>query len=244
MTLRRCTTSIRVITGSRLHAFETNNDSSDVNDYLKDLDVVENNDTVHMDNTSSNSNVVSSSSSSFFNPFQYDATSVRLNSDRIRTMSTVQPPPTMNDTTTTTTTTTSTGITSDTRTTFIAASTSATTTTSSSPWKSNTNTNNYNRISLRSITMKQIMNEMINTVPDYDKVRDILQRNKDFLLEILEDDWAVPDDNHNNIYQNCTNRMERYEAFQRNMNERILMAQNPSVQQILKIYTDFILSHQ
>jgi hypothetical protein len=101
-----------------------------------------------------------------------------------------------------------------------------------------------NRISLRALTMKQIMNEMINTIPDYDKIRDILHTNQDFLLEVLEDDLAVQEENNNSIYQNCTNRFERYVAFQSNMKERIAMAQNPSVQQILKIYTDFIMSHQ
>jgi hypothetical protein len=168
------------------------------------------------DNTSS-SNVVSS-----FNPFQYDASSVRMNSDRIRTMSTIQPQN------------------SDDHPTFIAAPIS----TATNP-KSN---NNSHRISIRALTMKQIMNEMINTIPDYDKVRDILQTNREFLLEVLEDDRAVQDDSsstsNNNIYQNCTNRLERYIAFQSNMKERIQSAQNPSVKTILILYTEFVMSHQ
>jgi hypothetical protein len=105
-----------------------------------------------------------------------------------------------------------------------------------------TNTKHDNRISIRAITMKQIMNEMINTVPDYDKVRHILQINKDFLLEVLEDDLAVQEED--SIYLNCTNRYQRYVAFQSHMNERIRMAQNPSVQQILMCYHDFVMSHQ
>jgi hypothetical protein len=198
--------------GKLLASEDNSNVDNDTVSFTDDND----SNSISPDNTSS-SNVVSS-----FNPFQYDASSVRMNSDRIRTMSTIQPQN------------------SDSHPTFIAAPIS----TATNP-KSN---NNSHRISIRALTMKQIMNEMINTVPDYDKVREILQTNREFLLEVLEDDQAVQEDSsstsNSNIYQNCTNRLERYIAFQSNMKERIQSAQNPSVKTILILYTDFIMSHQ
>jgi hypothetical protein len=118
-----------------------------------------------------------------------------------------------------------------------------TTTTTMMSTDRNNIANNNHIISLRSIQMKQIMNEMLNAVPDGDKINTILLNNQEFLLEPLNDDHAVQDD-IDSIYTKCKNRFERFQTFQQTMNERILKVNDQSVKFVLTIYKDFILSQQ
>ena len=218
--------------GCRLQASDDDDDGDYTVSSFNDDD--SNTNRANDDDDDDSKNVVVVVPVSSFNPFQYDATSVRMNSDRIRTMSAIQ----KNNNTT-----------NDDNPTIMTPAPSYTSSTRQSSMNNsnnNNNNNNNNRISLRALTMKQIMNEMINTVPDYDKIRTILHTHQDFLLELLEDDMVVQeqedatniDPNHNG-----THRTQRYRAFQSNMQERIDMAQNPSVKQILMLYTEFVMSH-
>ena len=218
--------------GCRLQASDDDDDGDYTVSSFNDDD--SNTNRANDDDDDDSKNVVVVVPVSSFNPFQYDATSVRMNSDRIRTMSAIQ----KNNNTTN----------DDNPTIMTPAPTYTSSTRQSSMNKSNNNNNNNNnnRISLRALTMKQIMNEMINTVPDYDKIRTILHTHQDFLLELLEDDMAVQEqEDATNIdpNHNATHRTQRYRAFQSNMQERIDMAQNPSVKQILMLYTEFVMSH-
>jgi hypothetical protein len=156
-----------------------------------------------------------------FNPFQYDASTVRVNLNDERATSKLL-------------STVSSGTTIDSSSTTL---TSPRTTTLSSK---NKNSNN-NIISLRSTQMKLIMNELMNVAPDEEKIRTILKDHVDFLLEPLDDEKAVQD--INSIYTNCKNRKERYATFEKSMSERInTAATHPSVKQILTLYRDFIMS--
>ena len=93
--------------------------------------------------------------------------------------------------------------------------------------------------------MKQIMNDMIHAVPDYDRVHSILQTNREFLLEPLEDDdtTAMEEEEEHHSTPN-DQRQQRYTTFSVELQSRIRRARNPSVQQILRQYHDFVMSHQ
>jgi hypothetical protein len=188
--------------------------------------------------TSEDGNTASSSSSSSsssvpFNPFQYDATSVRMNRDRIQRMSNLQQQQQHhhnnhgrhdgNDT-----------LNHD-----VPTVSNTGTTKSYTLHHHHLHPDSY-QISLRELTMKQIMNDMIHAVPDYDRVHSILQTNREFLLEPLEDDdtMAMEHSTPNDP------RRQRYAAFSVELQSRIRRARNPSVQQILRQYHDFVMSHQ
>jgi hypothetical protein len=111
-----------------------------------------------------------------------------------------------------------------------------------SPWRSNERSTTNNIISLRSTRMKQITDEMLNSLPDRDKILNILQSNKDFILEPLEDAMAVQD--VDSIYIHCTSRTERYRVFEQSMMDRLNSVRNESVRQVLTALKGFVLSHE
>jgi hypothetical protein len=98
------------------------------------------------------------------------------------------------------------------------------------------------QISLRKTTMQALINKLLDTVRDPDQLQEILQDNRDFLLETIEEKDAVLDDD--SVYTYNMSRAERYEAYRNVMQERMSTAKNPAVKQVLTALYDFVSSHE
>jgi hypothetical protein len=98
------------------------------------------------------------------------------------------------------------------------------------------------QISLRKTTMQALINELLDTVRDPEKLQAILQANQDFLLETIEEKDAVLDDD--SVYTFNMSRAERYQAYRNVMEERMSTAKNPAVKQVLTALYDFVTSHE
>jgi hypothetical protein len=96
-----------------------------------------------------------------------------------------------------------------------------------------------NVVSLRQNRMQQLMSELLNAAPNENLMRSILQENKEFLLEPLEDKDAVQD--VDSIYLQCKNRQERFRAYERAMEQRLAKATNPTAQLVLTAMKEFVL---
>ena len=89
--------------------------------------------------------------------------------------------------------------------------------------------------------MQQVVNELLNVVdqpPEF--TRAILEQNTEFLLEPLEDNQAVLDPD--SIYTSGMTRNERYDTYEKSMQERLDSAKKPSVKKVLTALKDFVLS--
>jgi hypothetical protein len=101
---------------------------------------------------------------------------------------------------------------------------------------------NPNIISLRKTAMQALTYEMLDSVQDPERMQTMLQDNRDFLLETLEDKDAVLDPD--SVYTYEMSRAERYQAYRNTMEERMSTAKNPAVQQVLTALYDFVTSHE
>jgi hypothetical protein len=100
-----------------------------------------------------------------------------------------------------------------------------------------------NIVSLRRTQMQALTNSMLNAVPfAKETLLLILQENKEFLLEPLENDFAVQE--NDSIYLSCANRNERYRAFADSMESRLLKVRDPSVRLVLQTMKDFVLEFE
>jgi hypothetical protein len=100
-----------------------------------------------------------------------------------------------------------------------------------------------NIVSLRRTQMQTLTNSMLNAVPfEKEKLLAILQENKQFLLDPLENDLAVQE--NDSIYLECANRTERYRAFGGSMDSRLLKVRDPSVRLVLQTMRDFVLEFE
>jgi hypothetical protein len=98
------------------------------------------------------------------------------------------------------------------------------------------------QISLRKTTMQALINELLDTVRDPEQLQAILQANRDFLLETIEEKDAVLDSD--SVYSFSMSRAERYQAYRNVMEERMSTAKNPAVKQVLTALYDFVTSHE
>jgi hypothetical protein len=98
------------------------------------------------------------------------------------------------------------------------------------------------QISLRKTTMQALINELLDTVQDPEQMQAILQANRDFLLETIEEKEAVLDSD--SVYTFNMSRAERYQAYRNVMQERLSTAKNPAVRQVLTALYDFVTSHE
>jgi hypothetical protein len=98
------------------------------------------------------------------------------------------------------------------------------------------------QISLRKTDYQALTNELLNMVQDPEQVQVILQANREFLLEPLEDDDAYLDPD--SVYTANMSRAERYQAYRTTMEKRLATAKNPSVRQVLTALFDFVMSHE
>jgi hypothetical protein len=102
-----------------------------------------------------------------------------------------------------------------------------------------------NQISLRKTRMQQIVNELLNVVDDENRTRAILDESATFLLEPLEcSDVLLDPDDYSKMYHANMTRDERYAAYERSMQERLLVAKHKSVRNVLTALRDYVLSHR
>jgi hypothetical protein len=107
----------------------------------------------------------------------------------------------------------------------------------------NSSMDNYAlQISLRKTNMQALINELLDTVRDPEQLQAILQANREFLLEPIEEKDAVLDSD--SVYTFNMSRAERYQAYRNVMEERMSTAKNPAVKQVLSALYDFVTSHE
>jgi hypothetical protein len=97
-------------------------------------------------------------------------------------------------------------------------------------------------ISLRQQRMKEITTDLLATGGNVEAMQQILQDNRDFLIEPLEDKNCVLDESMAEIYHNCYTTEDRYRAYERTMTTRISNARNRDVKQLLTLMKDYVLS--
>lgn len=98
-------------------------------------------------------------------------------------------------------------------------------------------------ISLRQTQLQQLMGDLLNCNRDAESMREILENNKDFLLEPLEDsENAVVD--VDSIYSPEMSRQERYQAYRENVQGRVQKASNPQSRLILQTMMDYVLQFE
>ena len=121
--------------------------------------------------------------------------------------------------------------------------------------KKNSNTINplitsNNKISLRQLRMKEVMNTLLQKVSlDEDEktanekiLLFILNEHSELILEPLVDDNAVMDED--SIYDPGMTKDERFERYDTVMNQRIDKATNKSVRKILTLMKEFVSSYR
>jgi hypothetical protein len=97
-----------------------------------------------------------------------------------------------------------------------------------------------NQFSLRKARMQEIVSQLLDSSNQPEVMKTILQQNKDFLLEPLEDDQAVlePD----SIYRAGMDKNERYQTYEASMKERIEKARNSATKTVLTALMDYVIS--
>jgi hypothetical protein len=94
---------------------------------------------------------------------------------------------------------------------------------------------------LRETQMGDVLNQLLASVNDDQQLQSVLASNREFLLELLDDDDGTA---MTMLYRDSTSRADRYRAFANTMTNRIGRARNPDVQRVLTAYRDFVLQHE
>jgi hypothetical protein len=107
-----------------------------------------------------------------------------------------------------------------------------------------TTTPQYNEriISLRQTRMQQLLSDLLATGGNHKEMQKILQDNREFILEPLDDDGCVYDDDMAKLYAGCQSRAQRYRAYEESISKRIEIARNSEVKRLLTVMKDFVLS--
>jgi len=87
--------------------------------------------------------------------------------------------------------------------------------------------------------MEELTSDLIEVVDDEEMTLELLEKNKDFLLEPLENDEAILQ--VGSIYSASMSREERYETYKKSMEERIAQARSRSVRSLLKSMRDYVI---
>lgn len=97
------------------------------------------------------------------------------------------------------------------------------------------------KYSLRQVTLKQIMSELISACNSEKEMRDILNRNEKFLMEQFDelDSFLEAD----SIFTSTMDRYQRFDQYKVVMGERIANAKSESVKKTLLCMTKFVLEH-
>lgn len=96
-------------------------------------------------------------------------------------------------------------------------------------------------INPRKSRMTVITSELMRQ-SDVETMQDILQENKDFLLEPLENNDAFLD--ADSIYASSMTRDERYSAYRNSMQDRLSKSKSPQARMVLTAMMEFILSYE
>lgn len=99
-------------------------------------------------------------------------------------------------------------------------------------------------ISLRQLQMKEITSNLLALAggDSKDQIKKLLEENREFLLEPLEESSAVLE--ADSIYKPNMDRSERYNVYRQSMEERIEKANIASVRQVLISLKDYVLQFQ
>lgn len=88
--------------------------------------------------------------------------------------------------------------------------------------------------------MQEIVNQLLDSSDQPETLQSILQQNKEFLLEPLEDDQAVLE--LDSIYRAGMSRNERYQTYEESMKERMERARNSATKTVLTALMEFVMS--
>ncbi len=95
--------------------------------------------------------------------------------------------------------------------------------------------------SLRQVTLKQLMSDLMSVSHSEDEMKGILQQNEKFLMEQFDDLDSFLE--AESIFNSTMNRFQRFDHYKVVMEERIAKAKTDSVKKILRCMTKFVLDH-
>jgi hypothetical protein len=99
-----------------------------------------------------------------------------------------------------------------------------------------------NQILIRKTHMLELTQELMRNITDDAKMQEIIENSRDFLLDPLENEFAVVDPD--SIYEPGMTRAARYSRYRETMNDRIRNATNGSVKKMLQMMKDYVLNFE
>lgn len=99
-----------------------------------------------------------------------------------------------------------------------------------------------NQILMRKTHMLELTQEIMRNIHDDTKIQEIIANSRDFLLDPLENEFAVVDPD--SIYEPGMTRAERYIRYRETMDDRIRNAKNGSVKKMLQMMKDYVLNFE
>jgi hypothetical protein len=97
-------------------------------------------------------------------------------------------------------------------------------------------------ILMRQTQMQELTQAIMDNIKDDEKLQELMENSKDFLLEPLESDFAVLDPD--SIYEPGMNRTERYAKYRDTMEERIGKASRGPLRKLLVTMRDYVLQFE
>lgn len=97
-------------------------------------------------------------------------------------------------------------------------------------------------IRMRQSAMQELTQDMLVNIKDDDKLQELLETAKTFLLEPLDNDDSLLD--QDSIYEPGMTREERYERYRDTMKGRIAKAKRGHLKKLLQTMNDFVLKHE
>lgn len=97
-------------------------------------------------------------------------------------------------------------------------------------------------IAMRKTQMNELTQEIMYHIDDDDKLQELMESSKDFLLDPLEQDFAVLDPD--SIYEPGMDRAARYEKYRATMEERIEKASRGPLRKLLVTMRDYVLQFE
>jgi len=98
------------------------------------------------------------------------------------------------------------------------------------------------RVVLRSVRMSSLTNDLLNSLGDETAMRAILEENRDFLLEPLEEEESLA--GSGSIYTPDMTRLERYRAYRKSVEERLKASKNEKAKAVLTAMKDYVLEFE
>jgi hypothetical protein len=98
------------------------------------------------------------------------------------------------------------------------------------------------KILMRKTQMKDLTIEMMSNIDDDEKLQELMENAKDFMLEPLENDNAVLD--LDSIYEAGMSRAQRYARYRETAEERISKASRSSLKKLLQSMMDYVLKYE